>query len=278
MVLSNMLLVAAGLLALLTAAIHGVLGTREILRPVLAAPLGAVVRGTTETAWHLMTWHFVVLGVGLVCAPLLPVDAAAAVAMISGVSALGYAIAFLAFGWRRFHDPWHMPQWVLFVPMAATSLAAPWMGGAGASVRGDIAAAIAIVVLVAIAGLHVGWAAGASFPARDRDALVRLVVGAPIGQPMPGRVATWVVAIGLVGMAGWTAALRGWIDAPMPRAWLVAGALAMVAIFTLRGIGGFFEVVLRPSIRDTPYMHWSRRLYSPIALGLATTIACAMLA
>lgn len=79
-------------------------------------------------------------------------------------------------------------------------------------------------------------------------------------------------------MASWTATLRGWIDAPMPHAWLVAGALVMVAIFTLRGIGGFFEVVLRPSIRDTPYLHWNRRLYSPIALGLATTITCAMLA
>lgn len=274
---SSALLVASGLLSLLTAAIHGVLGTREILRPVLDAPLGAVVRGTTETAWHLMTWHFAVLGVAMVVAPWLPVDAAAAVAILTGASALGYAIAFLAFGFVRFRDPWHMPQWVLFVPIAATSFAAPWMGGAGVSVWGDIAAAIAILVLVAIAGLHVGWATGASFPARDRDELVRLVVGARVGEPMPGRFATWIVAIGLLGMAAWTAALRGWIDAPIPDAWLGAGALAIVAIFTLRGIGGFFEVVLRPSIRGTPYMIWSRRLYSPIALGLAATIACATL-
>jgi hypothetical protein len=277
-----MLFVASGLLALLTAAVHGVLGTREILRPVLAAPLGAVVRGTTETAWHLMTWHFVVLGVGLLVAPLLPVDAAAAIAIITGASALGYAIAFLVLGWLRFRDPWHMPQWVLFVPMAATSLAAPWMGDATAGAWGEVAAAIAIVVLVAIAGLHAGWASGASFPARDRDALVRLVVGTGMDlgkhQPMPGRVATWTVAIGLVVMAAWTAALRGWIDAPLSRAWLEAGALAMVVIFALRGIGGFFEVVLRPTIRGTPYLHWSRRLYSPIALGLAAMLACAMLA
>lgn len=278
MVPSNVLLVAAGLLALLTAAMHGVLGTREILQPTLAAPLGPVVKGTIATAWHLMTWHFAVLGVALVLTPLLPVDAAAAIALMTGASAAGYAVAFLVIGWKRFRDPWHMPQWVLFVPMAAASLAAPWMGDASAGVWGDVAAAIAIVVLVAIAGLHIGWAAGASFPARDRETLVRLVVGTPIGQPMPGRVATWAVAIGLVGMAGWTAALRGWIDTPVPDAWLVAGAIAMVAIFTLRGIVGFFEVVLRPSIRGTPYMHWSRRLYSPIALGLATTIGCAMLA
>jgi hypothetical protein len=278
MVPSNPLLVAAGLIALLTAAVHGVLGTREILRPVLAAPLGAVVRGTTETAWHLMTWHFAVLGIGLVVAPVLPVHAAAAIAVLTGASALGYAIAFLAFGWLRFRDPWHMPQWVFFVPMAAASNAAPWMGDGGTSVWGDIAAAIAIVTLIAIAGLHIGWAMGSSFPARDRDALVQHVVGAPIGQPMPGRIATWIVAIGLVAIAACTAALRGWIDLPLPDAWLDVGALVMVAIFALRGIGGFFEVVLRPSIKGTPYMHWSRRLYSPIALGLATTIACALLA
>lgn len=274
---TSLFLVAAGLLALLTATVHGVLGTREILRPVLAAPLGAVVRGTTETAWHLMTWHFAVLGAGLVVAPLLSTDAATAIAVLTGLSALGYAIAFLGFGWKRFGDPWHMPQWVLFVPMAATSFAAPWVGGTAAGLAGDIAAAVAILVLVTIAGLHAGWAAGATFPARDRDTLVGLVVGKPIGQPMPGRVATWVVAFGLVAMAACTAALRGWIDAPLPRGWLEVGALTMVVIFTLRGIGGFFEVVLRPTIRNTPYLWWSRRLYSPIALGLAATIACAML-
>lgn len=277
MVPSSALLVASGLLALLTAGVHGVLGTREILRPVLDAPLGAVVRGTTETAWHLMTWHFAVLGIAMIAAPLLPVDAAAAIAILTGASAIGYAIAFLVFGFLRFRDPWHMPQWVLFVPIAATSFAAPWMGDGPASIWGDAAAAIAILVLVVIAGLHVGWATGASFPARDRDELVQLVVGAPIGHPMPGRIATWVVALGLLCMAAWTAALRGWIAAPIPTAWLDAAALAMIAIFTLRGIGGFFEVVLRPSIKGTPYMTWSRRLYSPIALGLATTITCALL-
>jgi hypothetical protein len=275
---STALWVASGVLALLTAAIHGVLGTREILRPVLEAPLGAVVRGTTETAWHLMTWHFAVLGVGLLAAPRLPVDAAATIAVVTTASAAGYAVAFLAFGWRRFGDPWHMPQWVLFVPMAATSAAAPWAGDATTSGWGDVAAAIAIATLVAIAALHVAWALGASFPARDRSELVRLVVGAATAREMPGRGATWGVALGLLGMAAWTAALRGWLDVRASDAWLDAVAVAMVAIFAMRGIGGFFEIVLRPSIRGTPYVGWSRRLYSPLALVLAALIGCAMLA
>jgi Protein of unknown function (DUF3995) len=143
---------------------------------------------------------------------------------------------------------------------------------------GDAAAAVAVGLFVAIAAMHAAWAAGSSFPARDRDALVGLVVGAPIGSRMPGRLATVVVAFGLLAMAGWTAMLRGWLPPAVPTTWLHAGGLAMVAVFALRGIGGFFEVMLRPSIRHTPYFRWSRTMYSPIALLLATMVGCAMLA
>lgn len=275
---TGVLLVGSGLVALLTAFVHAVLGGREILRPTLAAPIGAVVGGTIESAWHLLTWHFAVLGVALVVAPWLDPQAAAAVAVIAGLSALGHAAAFVVVGLRRFGDPWHLPQWALFVPMAGTSLVAPWADGLGRGAWGDAAAVVAIGLFVAIAAMHAAWAAGSRFPAKDHDALVGLVVGAPIGSPMPGRFATVVVALGLLAMAGWTAMLRGWLPPAVPATWLAAGGLAMVAIFALRGIGGFFEVVLRPSIRNTPYMRWSRTLYSPIALLLATMVGCAMLA
>ncbi len=271
------LLVTSGLIALLTAAVHAVLGGREILRPTLAAPLPAVVGGTIESAWHLLTWHFVVMGGALAVAPWLDPPIANAIATVGGLSALGYAVAFVGVGLRRFRDPWHLPQWVLFLPMAGTSLMAPWGDVLRQAWWGDAAAAVAMGLLIPIAAIHVAWAAGSSFPAKDHDALVGLVIGAPVGSPMPGPLAAVVVAIGLLAMAGWTAVLRGWMPTGLPPAWLHAGGFAMVAIFALRGIGGFFEVVLRPSIRNTPYMRWSRQLYSPIALLLASTIGCAIL-
>jgi hypothetical protein len=231
-----------------------------------------------QSGWHLLTWHFIVLGGALLVAPALGREPAVAIAVIAGLSALGHGVVFLRMGLQRFGDPWHLPQWVLFMPLAATSLGAPYVDAIDGSRWGDAAAAIAVLTFVAISGLHFAWAAGSSFPAKDKDALVGVVVGAPIGQPMPGRFATIVVAVGLLVMAWCTAALRGWVPAVLPSAWLPSLGIAMVVIFALRGIGGFFEVVLRPSIRNTPYMRWSRRLYSPIALMLATLVGCAMLA
>jgi hypothetical protein len=89
---------------------------------------------------------------------------------------------------------------------------------------------------------------------------------------MPGQFATWVVAFGLFGLAACVLALGLEPSAPVLAA-LRAVAVAFVAIFTLRGIVGFFEVALRPAIRNTPYMKWSRAFYSPLSLLLALLIA-----
>jgi hypothetical protein len=271
------LLVLSGLLGLFTAGAHAVLGGRDILEPTLAAPLSRVVQATQHGVWHLLTWQFAVLGLASLIATGLPTATATALTLLVGTSAIGHGAIMLVVGWRYFGDPWHLPQWTLFVPMAAFSLAAPHADAIPPGTAPAVAAAIAAVLLSVIAGLHVAWALGSPFPARDRDTLAAAVVGAPIGSPMPGRVATVVVAIGLVGMAWWTAAQGGLAPSPVPAPWLRAGSLAMVAIFGLRGIGGFFELALRPSIRGTPYVRYSRIVYSPLALLIAALVGCAML-
>jgi hypothetical protein len=272
------LLIVAGLLALLTAVVHAWLGGREVLRPTLAAPLGPVVRGTMESAWHLLTWHFAVLGVALLLSTAMPPTIAAALALLSGMFALGYAGLFLAVGLHRFRDPWHLPQWVLFVPLAATSFAAPYVSSFASPSAGHLAAVAAAFVFVVLSALHVAWAAGSSFPAKDIASLCALVVGAPPSEGMPGRAATVLVAIGLAAAAGWTLALADLVPSPVPAEWLRVGGIALVAVFGLRGIGGLFEVLLRPSIRGTPYMRWSRMLYSPLAASLSALVGCVMLA
>jgi Protein of unknown function (DUF3995) len=267
----------AGLLTLLVASIHGWLGGRVVLRPTLAAPLHPVVRATQEVAWHVITWHFVVLGLALLASAWLVPDAAPATAAITGVSALGYALTFLVLGLRRFGDPWHLPQWVLFGPLAAITLVAPHFDAHALLGLRPFAAGLGALLFVAISALHFAWAGGASFPARDRDALVAAAVGSTIGSKMPDGVATVVVAIGLLMFALCTAALGGLVRPFMPEPWLRVAGYAMIVIFALRCIAGFFEVVLRPSIRGTPYMRLSRLVYSPLAGLLALLVACAML-
>ena len=273
------LLVVAAALSFLTAAAHALPGGREILRPALVSPLGAVVRGTLESAWHLLTWNFVVLGGALLGALWLPEPGATVVALIVAATAAGYALVFLAVGLWRFGDVWQLPQWVLFVPMSGTAVAAAWVSSGTPPWLAAAAAITDGVLLVGIAVLHLMWAAGSTFPAADRGALAAAVIGGVPGpDSMPGRLATVAVAIGLVGAAWWTLMLAGVLASPLPATWLHVGGLAMIAIFGLRGLGGFFEVTFRPSIRGTPYMSLSRSLYSPLALMLATLVACAMLA
>jgi len=128
-------------------------------------------------------------------------------------------------------------------------------------------------VLVIIGGLHVAWALGSPFPARSRSALAQHVIGVePSGRLMPGQFATWVVAVGLFLLAACVVALGLEVGATVGSA-LRAVALVFAAIFTLRGVGGFFEVALRPAILGTPYMKWSRMFYSPLSLLLALLIA-----
>ena len=85
----DMLLIVSGVLAMLTAVIHGGPGVRTILRPTLAAPVSRVVQATGHGAWHLLTWHFALLGAASIAAPWMPTPTATAIAWFVGVNALG---------------------------------------------------------------------------------------------------------------------------------------------------------------------------------------------
>jgi hypothetical protein len=269
--MSSLLLFVAALW-LLTAVIHGLLGTREILRPVLASDVGSTAKRTSEVAWHIITWYFVVLSAACAWAATVPAIAAP-FAYFSGASALGSAVLFVAFGLARFRGPWRMPQWALFLPIAALSFAAPHVSAFSLDGAATVARYAAAVVLVCIAALHAAWALGSPFPARSRQSLAQHVVGVELpGNVMPGRFATWVVAAGLLVLTACVLGLGFETSASI--AWsLRAVAVAFIAVFTLRGVVGFFEVALRPAIRNTPYMKWSRAFYSPLSLLLAFLIA-----
>ncbi len=270
-----MLGLASGL-AVFTAGLHALLGGREILRPVLAAPLPRVVRHVVEVLWHMLTWHLLLLGGAFALAARTP--AAPWVTLVElggGATALGYAALFFVFAAARFGDVRRMPQWILFLPLGAFASAAHWAGSSPLPWVGDIAAIVAAVVLAALGLLHAVWAAGLPWPLSSRSALALTVVGEP-SQRMPGRAATLAVAGLLVFAAIWVLSLRGLLLAK-PQAGLVRAVVTwgMVAVLALRGVGGFFEAALRPSIIGTPYLRWSLRLYSPLSAALATAIGLA---
>ncbi|MFO0548005.1 MAG: DUF3995 domain-containing protein [Polyangiaceae bacterium] len=284
------LLFIAGACWLLTGLIHAVLGGRVILRPALTR-LTAVdarptlVGETLRVGWHLLTWQFVTIGLGFALVGTIAPELGRALAAASLALAVGYAAVFLVVGFRVFRVPWRMPQWVLFLTIAAVS-AAVLTGGlesgnsslAGAPAR--VAATAAALAMAAIALLHVGWALGSSFPAKDRASLLDHVVGAPLvsGRARaPSTLATLAVAALLFVGAGLVAVVPN-IERVTSASGLVRGlAGGVAAVFAARGVLGFFEPALRPAIVKTPYWSWSRRLYSPLSLAIAISISLALL-
>jgi Protein of unknown function (DUF3995) len=116
--------------------------------------------------------------------------------------------------------------------------------------------------LTAIAGVHVIWATGSSWPARDRAALADAVVGRRDGE-VPSPAACFAVAGLLVTAAGVVGA-RG---TRLRR----LGARAVVAVLALRGGAGLAgrTDILSPGSSSPRFRELDRRFYAPLCLTLA---------
>jgi hypothetical protein len=117
--------------------------------------------------------------------------------------------------------------------------------------------------LLGLAGLHVAWGRGSSFPFGDRTELADAVVGAPV---VPEPVACFLVAGGLAtggllvnGVSGLPVVLRRF------------GLLAMAAVFGLRAALGFCGKtdLVSPGSDSSRFRRLDRRIYSPLCLVLA---------
>jgi hypothetical protein len=139
----------------------------------------------------------------------------------------------------------------------------------------DLIAVVAAAVLLALAGLHLVWAAGSPWPARDAAELHALVVGGQPRAAMPPAWASVGVAVVLTLFAAGPLAVRGLLPAPAPDlvrvlTWVAAGIIAA------RGGLGFLERRLRPDAISQPFARWNRRLYSPLCLALAAALVAAL--
>lgn len=123
------------------------------------------------------------------------------------------------------------------------------------------------IALAVLALVHAHWALGGHWPEKDPGRLAELVVGTR--GPMPSPLACWVVAGLLAGAALLTLGASGWLSLPFPGWFVEIAAWCVVVVFTLRGLGGFFDARLRPGIRGLPYHRWNLVLYSPLCLILA---------
>ena len=116
-------------------------------------------------------------------------------------------------------------------------------------------------LLVSIAGLHLTWGLGATWPARTEADLIRTVVGDPRLRRMPGRGPTLAVAACLC-MAAAAAILLRWPGA-IPRSLVGVAGFAFALVFTGRAIAGYVPAWRRAHPVE-PFAQLDRIVYSPL--------------
>lgn len=254
---------SASVVALATTLIHALAGGRDVMGPVHAAQFPKLVRGTLAVAWHAITLQLLASAVVLAWAALGNHPHAAVVTVVL-INLAAFAGLFFVYGLVVFRSPLVLPQWLLLGPPALLGAI-----GLGGHVALWVPAVLAALVLVGIAAVHVLWAVGGVWPARDEATLVRTVVGADKTH-MPPAWMSLTVAVVLVGAAACVVALR--LD-PWPAAWVRTAVWATAAVMGVRGVGGYAERFLRPQIRKLPYDRANRWFYSPLALVVALAAA-----
>jgi Protein of unknown function (DUF3995) len=117
--------------------------------------------------------------------------------------------------------------------------------------------------LSTLAGLHVAWGRGSSFPFATRGELADAVVGA---YEVPGPGACYVVASALAAAA---AVLEN--VPPLPARPRRLGLRATAGIIGLRGVVGLAgrTALVSPGSSSPRFVRLDQRVYSPLCLGLA---------
>jgi len=137
---------------------------------------------------------------------------------------------------------------------------------AGTTLRGvqRILAASLIAVFVALAALHVFWAAGGH---AGGGAAIPRTAGRALFTPSP--LATLAVAGALVAAALVTGAAAGWLGRGAPLRVGRPLAYALAVVFALRAMGDFRYVGFFKSLGDDPFRSWDTWLFSPLCLLIA---------
>ena len=120
--------------------------------------------------------------------------------------------------------------------------------------------------LAGLSALHFAWAAGSSFPARDRVRLAEVAAGR---SEVPSTPACLVVGTGLGVAAGLVAGAGG--DRRLAR-W---GRWAVAAAFFGRSAAGLSGAtrLLVPWTPQPEFVRLDRRYYSPLCWGIAVAAA-----
>lgn len=134
----------------------------------------------------------------------------------------------------------------------------------------SIVGATLIVILLAIAALHLYWGFGGYWPGTDANSLRETVVGTASG-PMYGLAACAMVA-GALGAAAALVAMRHSIgETGLLRLFVLAGYCVLILLFAGRGIAPYVSPVFEYA-RGRPFFALNLWLYAPLCLAIAALL------
>lgn len=139
-----------------------------------------------------------------------------------------------------------------------------------------LAAIVAALALLAVAGVHVYWGMGGAWPAKRREDLAPMVVGSPPGVAMPSTAMTLGVAAFLLCAALLPLIASGLLPSPLPMTASRAATIALASVLLARGLFGFIHHKVRPASVQVLFDRLNRRLYSPLCLALAALVGAAL--
>ena len=116
----NRYLLAAAIMSFLTMLVHVFLGGPEVLDPGLASPLDDVWKAVFIVIWHAVTAVLLINAIALAIAA--RAAGAMPVALLVAAQYLAFTALFLFYGATMLGTLWPMPQWIIFIAIAAVIL------------------------------------------------------------------------------------------------------------------------------------------------------------
>lgn len=118
-------LIAAGVISIATTGLHVFGGTPEIMVPLHGSDAPILSKGIAQVMWNQITFLLLLGGAVFIYAALRP-NRAKDIASTMIILFLGITGLFLFTGITMFGGVWAMPQWTLFLAMAALAAIGVW--------------------------------------------------------------------------------------------------------------------------------------------------------
>ncbi len=129
----------------------------------------------------------------------------------------------------------------------------------------NIIALIIFAILIIIALIHLSWAFGSFWPARDEYSLVQMVIGEPDIRHMPSRKLIFFIAIAFFLAALFALWGANIIMPPLPL-WIRELVIFLLAfIFATRGLAPFL-IAKQLGERVEPFKSLDKSLFAPISI------------